>query len=157
MQHLARWLTITVLLALQGCSSLPSTNQPAATATIPAASPLMDHFIAWIPRDRAQTAAVAEAMAHISLVNAQEKTARQLCSGQWMVNGDTVERIGPLPATAPAAAGGYPAWYYRISHLSGLQGCKHSNREELYLALQKNLPAWMNIKTARITRLSLLQ
>ncbi|MGB5177614.1 MAG: hypothetical protein WBP44_02675 [Gammaproteobacteria bacterium] len=118
---------------------------------------MLDHYIAWVPRDRAQTATVAEAMAHISLVNAREQTARQLCSGEWVINGEVTDNIGPLPARAPESAGGYPAWYYRISHRPGMHGCQNTDARKLYHTLRENLPEWMDIKTASTTTLSLLE
>ncbi len=145
------------LLALQACSTLPSsTDHPIAHTIIPAENPMLDHYIAWVPRDQAQTAGVAEAMAHISLVNAREQAASQLCAGQWTMQGRVVENIGPLPAMAPEEAGGYPAWYYRISHLPGLEGCHDADSQSLYRAVQVNLPDWMEIKAAAATALSRL-
>jgi hypothetical protein len=147
-------------LALQGCATASGTNpftNPVAASQIPAADPMLDHYIAWVPRDRAQTATVAEAMAHISLVNAREQTARQLCSGEWVINGEVTDNIGPLPARAPESAGGYPAWYYRISHRPGMHGCQNTDARKLYHTLRENLPEWMDIKTASTTTLSLLE
>ena len=150
-------LFIVTLLALQGCASLSSTtDHKIAHPVIPAENPLLDHYIAWIPRDQAQTASVAEAMAHISLVNAREQTASQLCAGQWMMQGKVAENIGPLPATAPETAGSYPAWYYRVSHLPGLQGCRNADTQSFYHAMQENLPEWMDIKAATMTTMSRL-
>ena len=118
---------------------------------------MLDHYIAWVPRDSAQTATVAKALTHISLVNAREKTAKQLCSDAWVMNGEVTENIGPLPTSAPESAGGYPAWYYRISHRPGLSGCQSTDTQKLYHTLLENLPDWMDIKTTRATTLSLLE
>ena len=153
-------ISTIVLLALHGCTTFSGTNtytNPVAASHIPDADPMLDHYIAWVPRDSAQTATVAEAITHISLVNAREKTAKQLCSGDWVMNGEVTENIGPLPTSAPASAGGYPAWYYRISHQPGLQGCQTTDARKLYHTLQENLPEWMNIRAARTTTLSLLE
>ncbi len=149
-------VTVT-LLALQGCTTLSApTGHTVAQTVIPVENPVLDHYIAWIPRELAQTASVAEAMAHISLVNAREQTASQLCAGQWMMQGKVADNIGPLPATAPEAAGGYPAWYYRVSHLPGPQGCRNADTQTFYHAMQENLPYWMGIKAATTTALSRL-
>ena len=146
------------LMTLQGCAIIPDTSAAPDTANhIPAADPMLDHYIAWVPRDKAQTATVAEAVTHISLVNAREQTAKQLCGGNWVMNGEVTTNIGPLPTTAPEAAGGYPAWYYRISHQPGLRGCPGADSKTLYHAMQENLPEWMDIKAARTTTLSLLE
>ena len=153
-------ISTIALLALHGCTTLSGTGpytNPIAASHIPDADPMLDHYIAWVPRDRAQTATVAEAITHISLVNAREKTAKQLCSGDWVMNGEVTENLGPLPTSAPASAGGYPAWYYRISHRPGLHGCQTTDARKLYHTLQENLPDWMDIKAARTTTLSLLE
>lgn len=148
------------LMTLQGCATISATGShtnPAAATHIPAADPMLDHFIAWVPRDKAQTATVAEAMTHISLVNARQQTAKQLCNGSWVMNGEASDNVGPFPTAAPETAGGYPAWYYRISHRPGLHGCRSMNSQILYHALQENLPEWMDIEAARTTTLSLLE
>ena len=159
-QSITAAITIIALMALQGCATIDG-NRTYANAVIasniPAADPMLDHYIAWVPRDKAQTATVAEAVTHISLVNAREETARQLCGGNWVMNSEAMTNIGPLPATAPEAAGGYPAWYYRISHRPGLHGCPGTDSQKLYHRLQANLPEWVNIKTARTTALSMLE
>lgn len=151
---------IAILTALQGCTTSSGSGvrtNPSAATSIPAADPMLDHYIAWVPRDNAQTATVAEAMTHISLVNAREQTARQLCGGKWVVNGEVTDSVGPLPATAPATAGGYPAWYYRISQRPGLHGCRNTDSQQLYYTLQEHLPVWMDIQTAGSTALGLLE
>jgi len=147
-------ISTAALLALHGCASISGTNS-VAVSPIPESDPSLDHYIAWVPRDKAQTATVAEAMTHISLVNAREQTAKQLCSGDRVINGEAMDNVGPLPISAPESAGGYPAWYYRISHRPGLHGCQNADAREFYHALQKNLPEWMDIRTAGAT-LSLL-
>ena len=151
-------IMITVpLLVLQGCSSFSSSTDHAITRSrIPAGNPMLDHYIAWIPREQAQTASVAKAIAHISLMNAREQTASQLCAGQWMMQGKVTGNVGPLPATAPEAIGGYPAWYYRVSHLPGLTGCHEKDSQAVYQAMQANLPDWIAIKAAARTTLSRL-
>jgi hypothetical protein len=151
------FIATSILLALQGCTTLSSSSDSIIAHTdIPSENPMLDHYIAWVPRDQAQTATVAEAMAHISLVNAREQTASELCAGQWMMQGKVAENLGPLPARAPESAGGYHAWYYRISHLPGIQGCSNTDSRTLYHAMQKNLPDWINIKAATTTTLGLL-
>ena len=153
-------ISTIALLALQACATLSATgpyHNPVAASQIPEADPMLDHYIAWVPRDSAQTATVAKAMTHISLVNAREKTAKQLCSDTWVMNGEFAENIGPLPTSAPESAGGYPAWYYRISHRPGLSGCQSTDTQKLYHTLLENLPDWMDIKTSSATTLSLLE
>jgi hypothetical protein len=146
------------LLTSQGCATISNTSTTPVDANyIPTADPMLDHYVAWVPRQKAQTATVAEAVTHISLVNAREKTAKQLCGGNWVMNGSVEANIGPIPTTAPASAGGYPAWYYRISHQPGLHGCPGTDSKKIYQTLQENLPVWVGIKTAREATLSLLE
>ena len=139
------------LVALQGCTVIPGTtplSEQQAAAAIPAADPALDHFIAWIPREKAQTAAVAKALTHITLGNAREQTAAELCDGSRVINSKESDSVGPLRALAPLSAGGYPAWYYRISQQPGLHGCTETDSRRFYQILQANLPVWMHIKTA---------
>jgi len=147
---LAAIITAT-LVALQGCALTPDTttltDQQTVTA-IPAADPALDHYIAWLPREKAQTAAVAKALTHITLSNAREQTAAELCDGSPVINGKVTGSIGPLRVLAPLSAGGYPAWYYRISQQPGLHGCTETDSRRFYQILQANLPVWMHIKTA---------
>jgi len=148
------------LLALHGCATIPGTSDdtmPVAATAIPATDSMLDHYVAWVPRSMAQTATVAEAMTHISLVNAREQTAKQLCRGDWVMNDKVTETVGPFPAYAPVSSGGYPAWYYRISHRPGLRGCQSIDMQKFYHTLQNNLPEWINIKALRTTTLSLLE
>jgi len=141
------------LVVLQGCATTPGTttltDQQTATA-IPAADPALDHYIAWIPREKAQTAAVAKALTHITLANAREQTAAELCDGSPVKNGKVTDSVGPLRVLAPLVAGGYPAWYYRISRQPGLHGCAENDERRFYRILQANLPVWMNIKTTGV-------
>ena len=159
-QSVTATITIIAFMVLQGCTTITGTSTYANSinaSNIPAADPMLDHYIAWVPRDKAQTATVAEAVTHISLVNAREQTARQLCNGNWVMNSEATTNIGPLPTTAPEAAGGYPAWYYRISHRPGLLGCPGTDSQKLYHMLQANLHEWVDIKTARTTTLTMLE
>ena len=159
-QGVTATITAIALMTLQGCATITGTRtdvNAVNASNIPAADPMLDHYIAWVPRDKAQTATVAEAMTHISLINAREQTARQLCRGNWIMNSEATTNIGPLPTTAPEAAGGYPAWYYRISQRPGLRGCPGTDAQKLYHRLQANLPEWVAIEMARTTTLSLLK
>lgn len=145
-------ITVTIaLLVLQGCAATGGTaltSDITSTAAIPAADLSFDHYIAWVPRDLAQTATVAKAVTHISLGNAREQAGEELCANSRLMHGQVTALVGPLPATAPAAAGGYPAWYYRISQTPGLQGCSAIGNIRLYRSLQRNLPDWISIRTA---------
>ncbi len=136
-----------------GCSSLPAAvavqQEPAAGHEIPPTDPALDHFIAWIPAEQAQTATVARAMTHISLGQARTTASRELCEGAVLRQGQVTESFGPLPVHNPATQGGKPVWYYRISQLPGLSGCENHTRTSLYQAMRKQLPDWIRIEQAR--------
>ena len=139
-------------LILLGCASrpgiLPATALVSESA-LPAAAPDLDHYIAWIPLEQAQTAAVAEAMTHISLRNAREETSRDVCRGNPVSGGSVIERHGPVAARTPDSMGGYPAWYYRISQQPGTQDCWTEEQVNMYQALQGRLPDWLRIQPGR--------
>jgi len=147
-QTLAAIVTVT-LSTLQGCSltTINTTHTNHLTA-IPAADPRLEHYIAWIPQHEAQTATVAKALAHISLGNAREQAVAEVCDGAHTITDKVYSSVGPFQTRAPASAGGYPAWYYRISRQPELHGCQGANSQRFYHVLQANLPIWINIKSA---------
>jgi hypothetical protein len=139
------------LIALQGCAMTSATiaDAPGNTFTeIPAADPVLDHYIAWVPLKQAQTTGVARAMTHISLGNAREQAAEELCGEHRVLKQPITDSVGPVQALAPAAVGGYPAWYYRISQAPGPDGCTDTDSQRFREAVGSKLPAWINIHTA---------
>ncbi|MGB5306034.1 MAG: hypothetical protein WBO57_07310 [Gammaproteobacteria bacterium] len=140
--------THTLLVACSINPAADSDFSPATGTMIPALDPTQVHFIAWVPRDQAQTAAVARALTHIAVGNAREKTGNELCDGTWLLNGTVTGRVEPTPVRSPATSGGYAAWYYRISHQPGFHGCASQTPAQLYLHMQANLPAWVIITPA---------
>ncbi|MGD2138399.1 MAG: hypothetical protein PVJ66_07550 [Gammaproteobacteria bacterium] len=139
------------LLCLSGCAATGGTDaltSNTASEGIPAADPAFDHYIAWIPREQAPTTTIAKTLTHIRLGRAKERAASQVCGGAGLLDGRVTDLVGPLPAIAPPARGGYPAWYYRISHQPGLRGCTAVTAEELYRALETYLPGWISIRAA---------
>jgi hypothetical protein len=153
--HINGFLIILMFL-LPACT----TQQPliqTGSATKPAdrldrmqADPHLDHVFAWIPRDRAKTASVAEALVHIELARAKEEVGTKLCGGGWLLSGHPVESFGPYPATAPVALGGYPAWYYHLSDEPGFTGCATVPTATLYQELGNRLPPWINVRAAAL-------
>jgi len=144
--------TVYLLMALQGCAMAPhnpSKSELAATGAIPAAEPALDHYIAWVPRNEAQTATAARALTHTALGSARKQAGDHLCDGIWIGNNTVTNVIGPIQAWAPVENGGYAAWYYRISHLPGLKGCTAATDARVYQAMEANLPTWLRIQTAR--------
>ena len=149
---LPKLVTVYLLLVLQGCAMTPriaSTSELAATGAIPAAEPVLDHYIAWVPRDEAQTATVARAMAHTALGNARKQAGDKLCGGIWVGNNTITSVIGPIQTWASTENGGYPAWYYRISHVPGLKGCTTASDAQVYRAMETRLPEWIHVQSAR--------
>jgi hypothetical protein len=144
-------LAFYTLISLQGCATRGGAGGagPQAAADIPDADPTLDHYVAWIPRDAAQTPTVAMALAHISMGYAKEQTARSFCGDDDMLMDEAVtERTGPMATIAPEDIGRYPAWFYRVSLQPGLHGCEQASTPQLYRAIQDNLPAWIRLETA---------
>jgi hypothetical protein len=142
------------IVLLSGCTTqgtVPESGlagKSAVGADITPADPHLDHVFAWIPRDRAKTAAVAEALVHIELGRAMGEVGKTLCGGGWPINGPPVESFGPWPAMAPPALGGYPAWYYHLSQKPGFAGCAAVPNAALYRELDARLPPWISVRAA---------
>ena len=147
-QIVIKLLVVFAVIFMQACSHQPTARLPAGmmnASALPASDPGLDHYIAWVPTDAAQTATVAEAMVHISLQHAREEVSEEMCSGQPIARGMVVEKHGPVAVRTPAGMGATPAWYYRISQHPGLQGCGAESANSLYRALQSRLPAWISV------------
>ena len=100
-----------ILITLQGCAMTNATTADDFRNTltvIPAADPVLDHYIAWVPLKQAQTAGVARAMTHISLGNAREQVAEELCGDHHVIKQPVTDSVGPVQTLAPAAAGAGP-------------------------------------------------
>jgi hypothetical protein len=149
-QTVACALAFYTLISLQGCATRGATGEagPVAVADIPDADPALDHYIAWVPRDAAQTPPVAMALAHISMGYAKEQTARSFCGDGLLLDNAVIQRTGPVATVAPEDIGRYPAWFYRISLQHGLHGCEQVSTPQLYRAIQDNLPEWITLETA---------
>lgn len=136
----------------------PATDLVASSA-IPAADPALDHYIARVPGNVAQTATVARAMTHISLGRARDQAGQQLCAGDRLMPGEVAVVAGPFPTVSPDSNTHEPVWYYRISQQPGLRGCEAVDEARLFQAMQNSLPAWIEIERARpgYTELGLLE
>jgi hypothetical protein len=152
--HITSTTLVVMIALLLGCAThRVELNQGAGRISVSAgdtgpADPHLDHIFAWIPRDRAETASVAEALVHIELGRAKDEVGKALCGGDWLISGASVESIGPYPSMAPVMLGGYPAWYYHVSHEPGLAGCSAMPTEKLYRELGNRLPPWITVKAA---------
>ncbi|MGB7930756.1 MAG: hypothetical protein WCH04_00790 [Gammaproteobacteria bacterium] len=149
--------TLVVLVALlPGCAAhrmemdQGDVGKSVGVSDMTSADPHLDHIFAWIPRDRAQTASVAEALVYIELGRAKEEVGKILCGGDWLINSESVGSIGPYPSMAPVILGGYPAWYYHVSHKPGLAGCPAMPAETLYRELGSRLPPWITVRAASL-------
>jgi hypothetical protein len=149
-QTVACALALYTLISLQGCATYGAAGEaiPPAVADIPDADPALDRYVAWVPRDTAQTPTVAMALAHISMGYAKEQAARSLCGDDLLMDETIAERTGPLETMAPGDIGSYPAWYYRVSLQPGLHGCEQTSTPQLYRAIQDNLPGWIRLEPA---------
>lgn len=142
---------VIVCIVLYACAGQPTARLPVSMLNadaLPPTTPGLDHYIAWIPMEQAQTATVAEAMTHISLNTARARVGHEMCDGDRISSGLIVEKHGPVAARTPASMGAYPAWYYRISQRPGLTGCRTEHSGRLYHALQTRLPRWISISPA---------
>ena len=150
-QSVRKAILMISCVLLQACASQPGIRPPGEmvkAGNVPPPNPALDHYIAWVPLERAQTATVAEAMAHVSLRNAREQTSHDLCNGEPVTSGIAIEKFGPVTALTPESMGGRPAWYYRISLQPGLNGCRNEQSANLYQALRARLPSWINLSQA---------
>lgn len=144
-------LLSVLLVVLQGCTMTPATTHNALAEKapgIPAADPVLDHYIAWVPLQQAQTAGIARAMTHITLVNARQQVTAELCGDTPVIKQPATDHVGPFRTRAPRTVGAYPAWYYRISQPPGLHGCTATDKKRFQAAVASRLPAWINIQTA---------
>lgn len=123
-----------------GCSSLG--GDAALRADLPHLSPGRNQIIAWVPQAQAQTAGVAQALAHITLARAKKAAESELCGGTWMFSGRLQQDGTPRLSTAPAHLGGSRGWQVRISWDPQLDECGVS-AQTYALNLSKHLPAWM--------------
>jgi hypothetical protein len=153
-RHITSIALIGVTTLLSGCAmqrmavAQRAVGEPAGASDTSQADPRLDHIIAWIPRDRAKTASVAEALVHIELGRAKDEVGRKFCGGDWLIDGAPVDSTGPYPSTAPVGLGGYPAWYYHFSHKPGLADCPAISTDRLYRELSERLPRWITVKVA---------
>lgn len=152
-QTVACAVALYILISLQACATRGAAGEARLVAAedIPEADPALDHYVAWVPRDAAQTPTVAMALTHISMGYAKEQAARSFCGNAWLVDESIKEQTGPVATIAPEAIGRYPAWYYRISLQPGLHGCEQTSTSQLYQAIQDNLPEWIRLETAVTT------
>ena len=151
-----RYCTIiaTVCILLPGCAGTPRTATEPHSAgsrmpamTHPGTDPALDHFIARLPYQLADTATQARAMTHVAIGRAKARTGGRQCGNPWLITGPASESSGPHLAPRSGA----PAWYYRISHRPGLAGCDSASREDLYNSLEEALPAWITLRRAAHT------
>ena len=144
-------LAFYTLISLQGCATRGDAGETGLQAAVdlPGADPALDHYVAWVPRDAAQTPTVAMALAHISMGYAKEQTARRFCGDDDLLMDEAITaRTGPVATIAPEDIGRYPAWFYRVSLQPGLHGCEQASTQQLYHAIQENLPGWIRLETA---------
>ncbi len=154
--HITSTTLVVLATLLPGCAThrvefdQGDAGESVAVSDMTPADPHLDHIFAWIPRDRAQTASVAEALVHIEMGRAKEEVGKTLCGGDWLISSASVNSIGPYPSTAPVTLGGYPAWYYHVSHKPGLAGCPAMPAETLYRELGNRLPPWITVRAASL-------
>lgn len=113
-----------------------------ANDTLPQLSPGRNQIIAWVPREQAQTAIVAQAIANIALTRAKQTTEAELCHGAWLFSGKHHQDEAPQLSAAPAQLGGFSGWHVRINWDPQVADCGIS-AQTYALSLSKHLPTWM--------------
>ncbi|MFN2309508.1 MAG: hypothetical protein ABR553_07205 [Gammaproteobacteria bacterium] len=135
-----------VALLCGGCAGLG--GDPGKYAELPALSPGRDQIIAWVPQDQAQTAGVAQALAHITLARAKKATEAELCGGSWVFAGRLQQAEAPRVSLAPVHLGGRPGWQVRIDWDPQLAECGVGTQQYAQ-TLSRHLPAWMMAQTGQ--------
>lgn len=131
---------LTTLL-FSGCAGFGG-NGSDATSELPSLNPGRNQIIAWVPRQQAQTASVAQAVAHIALTQAKQATEAELCKGTWLFSGKHTRGEGPQLSTAPVQLGGIDGWQVRINWEPQVADCGISAQTYARL-VSKHLPSWM--------------
>jgi len=133
-------LPLAVIAGLcAGCASLGTGGQQ---ADLPHLSPGHDLVLAWVPRERAQTGGVAEAVAHIALAKAKQAAEAELCGGTWLFSGRLEPDGRAVLAAAPESLGGFTGWEVRIRWEPRLAECGVS-AQRYARAVSEHLPEWM--------------
>lgn len=142
--------SVSLLVACAGQNMRLPAYHLQDVASLPATDPSLEHVIAWIPLEQAQTAAVAEAMTHIALRAAHDRVSRDLCRQRVSRSAQVLERHGPVATEQPAVRGGGPAWYYRISLAPGHSGCRDVQPAAYNRTLATRLPEWLILEPPAI-------
>jgi hypothetical protein len=151
-----RLLVLLLLGGLsQSCAQVPtgtisgSRVDITADQPVPSAHASLDQVIAWVPLDRAPTAGVAQAHIHVALRKAKRLAEAELCEGIWTLNRPARLQVKPRRATAPAAAGGGEAWFYRLSREPATgQVCAGVDSSTFLRTVSHHLPSWMLLRPA---------
>ncbi len=138
---IARTACCLTALLCSGCAGFGG-NGSDVNAELPALNPGRNQIIAWVPRQQAQTASVAQAVAHIALTQAKQATEAELCKGTWLFSGKHTPGEIPQLSTAPAQLGGFDGWQVRINWEPQVTDCGIS-AQTYALSVSKHLPTWM--------------
>lgn len=141
LRPLARTACCLAALLCSGCAGFGGTGNDTATE-LPSLNPGRNQIIAWVPRQQAQTASVAQAVAHIALTQAKQATETELCKGTWLFSGKHAQAEIPQLSTAPAQLGGFAGWEVRINWEPQVSECGIS-AQTYALSVSKHLPSWM--------------
>lgn len=138
---IASTLCCLVAVLCGGCAGFGG-NGGDASDTLPHLSPGSNQIIAWVPREQAQTAIVAQAIANIALTRAKQAAEAELCHGAWLFSGKHHQDEAPQLSAAPAQLGGFSGWHVRIIWDPQVADCGIS-AQTYALSLSKHLPTWM--------------
>lgn len=145
----------TGLLMMGGCLAMSGPLQAdPGTATLQHQT--LNHIIAWVPREQAPTAGVAQAQVHLHLDQALRAAEAELCNGTWQLSPTRPHKTRPVAVTAPLHLGAAPAWRYRLSQAEhALDTCPGVDLSTFQRTVSRHLPAWVVIQPAY--RMSLWQ
>ncbi len=135
-----------LLASLSGCSTGPA--QPQAWQNPEAGWANTGHrhlILASIPGKGIPTSSVARARINVALMQAKRRVDERLCNGDWTFVGNLSEVQPPEPSIS---RNGGPAWKIALAWAPRLTPCKGIDRSAYFLAMSRELPAWVKLHEA---------
>jgi len=104
-----------------------------------------DEIVAYVPRQLAETPAVALAKINIAVYNAKQLTEQQLCVGKWTPRGTLLYRQGPRPYDNKGNNG---VWFIQTFRSPENLICSDVTRAEYFMEMSRHLPEWVSVRPA---------
>ncbi len=146
-KRLGQWAASALILSsLSACSTGPAQPQAWQGSETGQTSAWHRHLIvASIPGKGNPTSSVARARVNVALLQAKRKVDARLCGGDWTFVGTLSEIQPPEPATS---RDGEPRWQIALAWAPRLAPCKDIDRSTYFLAMSRELPAWVKLHEA---------